>query len=245
MTKVRAACSRARSRTSRAWRPIRNRISSGSPNGVGPPSTMIANVASSGGGVVLVEGVDPLLDADAGADRARCRRRRSAGRCRTTAVSTSRANVETRSSSGSTYGIGARVLVGDPAVRRGLGLSAVSAIGGGRLGAVRVRGRLMMLRIGGVVRPTGRPTAAGTRGDHESRGRPGRRTSSACAWRNLPAGSRGDGSRPTGRGRHSGPAGPGAVATSAPSGRSGRRRWSAGGSLILRRVSFAGPAPGR
>ena len=39
-------------------------------NGVGPPSTEIANASSPGGAVALVEGVDPFLDPHAGRIRA-------------------------------------------------------------------------------------------------------------------------------------------------------------------------------
>ena len=67
--------------TSRAWMPIRSRTSSlAEERGRAAIDDGSRTCRRSRRRIALVEGVDPLLDPDAGRDRAGCRRRRSAGR---------------------------------------------------------------------------------------------------------------------------------------------------------------------
>ena len=70
MTNVSAASWRCRSRTSRAWRPIRTRISSGPVNGRRAAVDGDRERVVPGGAIALVEGVDPFLDPHTGGIRA-------------------------------------------------------------------------------------------------------------------------------------------------------------------------------
>ena len=198
MTNVSAASGRARSGTSRAWMPIRSRTSSRSRNGRRAAVDGDREGVVVGRAVALVEGVDPLLDPDAGGIRAVAVVDVALG-------DRVRGGVDVEGEGRDAVLVGvdervdARVLVGDAVVGRGRGRRRGAVVGRWCCGV----GRLAYPAASDELR-----AAAG--GRHEGDGGQGQdRLAHGATSLREPVGTPGR----HGRGRRSGPAGPGSVAT--------------------------------